>query len=86
MSLHISKAAAADRAKQLAEEFMSRQDTRGWEWTLSIATPDKFNPSYNGRKIATRWVISVQYAEEGVVADGPALLYVDIANGTVTFG
>lgn len=86
MSLHVSNAAAADRATQLAEEFMSRQDTRGWEWTLSTATPDHINSSHNGRKIATQWVVSVQYAKEGAILDGPASLNVNIADGSVTFG
>ena len=85
MSLHMSKTGAAKLAEQLAHEFMSRQDTRGWSWTVSSASPNAFNPKCEGRKIATQWTVRVTYSRDGEVLDGGGALHVNIADGYVAF-
>jgi hypothetical protein len=64
---------------------MSQQDTRGWEWTVSAASPDPCNPKRMGRKIATQWIVPVAYSRDGSVLDGPGILRVNIADGSVCF-
>ena len=85
MSLHLSKAKAAKLALKLAHKFLSAQDSLGWEWELSSAEPDAIEPCRKGRKIPTKWTVGVQYSRSGSPLDGPAILLIDIADGTVSF-
>ena len=64
---------------------MSRQNTRGFTWTLSSASPDVLNPDCKGHKIATQWTVLVIYSLDGSTLDGPAVLRVNIADGSVAF-
>ena len=70
---------------QLARDFMREQDSRGWDWDLEAAYPDPIDPECRGRKIATRWVVCVQYKKNGSLLDGPAVISVNIANGSAAF-
>lgn len=85
MSLHISKRAAAELALKLATDFMHRQDVKGWEWRCFGAHPDTIDPGYRGRKIASRWIVLVEYSRNGGELDGPAIIHVDIETGTAKF-
>lgn len=85
MSLHITNADAVEKAIQLASDFMCEQDTQDWEWDIGAALPDSIDPEYGGRKIATRWVVSVHYKKQGAQFDGPAAIAVNIADGSASF-
>jgi hypothetical protein len=85
ISLHLSKADAEARAMELARRFMNSQDTSGWAWTIDFARADPINPDHKGRKIATGWIVIVNYTKDGAVLDGPTVLYVNIEDGSVAF-
>ncbi len=83
--MHISKAKAAERALELATAFMRKQDTRGWDWALGHAIPHSFDPCHNEHKIATKWIVTVQYSKRGTMIDGPAILQINLIDNSVVF-
>ena len=74
MSFHLSHQEVSELATALAIEFMSKQDTCGWNWECGPAQPDPIDPKFKGRKIASKWVVSVHYFKSNVTLDGPATL------------
>lgn len=84
MSLHLSHQAASELATALAKEFMSKQDTRGWNWECGVAQPAPIDPEFKDRKVASRWVVAVRYFKVNATLDGPAILLVNINESTVT--
>jgi hypothetical protein len=85
MSLHLSTQRAAERATQLAFAFMHRQDTKGWDWSLGDAMPDPIDPNKDGRKIATQWIVVVNYAKDRTTLEGGSVVKVNIKNGMVVW-
>ena len=93
MKHRLSKEQAEAKANEIATKFMSSIDTKGWSWRCGVAMPDPINPDRQGRKIATRWVVAVEwtYAEwEKVISEGGTIdgwhsfVVVDISAGTAS--
>jgi hypothetical protein len=83
--VRISPKQGQDLAIKLAQEFMSSHDTKGWEWKLLSASPDRFTSNNKDRKLFTRYSVLVEYSKKGAVLDGPGVILVDIAKRQCRF-
>lgn len=83
--MHISKAKAAERALELATTFMQELGIASGDWALGHAIPDPIDPCRKGRKIATKWIVTVQYFQSGAMLDGSALLQINLSENSVVF-
>jgi hypothetical protein len=78
MSFRLSKRQAELRAIEVAKDFLSKCDLRGWNWEIVSAIPDSINPDMRGRKVPRRWKVAVQWSVPGRTVDGPGLISVDV--------
>ncbi len=85
MSLHISKQEAAEKALQLAVDFMRQQETNGYDWKCGATAPDVNDPHCLGRNFPTRWTVLIEYSKNGAPMDGPGILKIDIVEQRVEF-
>lgn len=83
--MRISNVEAKEKALATAREFLSKQDTRGWQWACSDASPDKSVASLKDGKTYQQWAVLVDWSKGGSQYDGPAVLLVNIESGKCTF-
>ena len=83
--MRISAKQGQDLAIKLAQEFMSSCDTRGWDWKLLAASPDRSASNSKDRKSFTKYSVLVEYSKSGALLDGSCVLLVDIAKRECRF-